>query len=74
MKNMAIGSFFGLLFGVSLSQYSIVHTETGIASTIMSIVPILIIPPAILLYKQKVTRLEAIGAIVSVAGVSLFFI
>jgi drug/metabolite transporter (DMT)-like permease len=72
--NMAIGSFFGLFLGVSLSQYAIKHTETGIASTIMALVPVLIIPPAVILYKQKVVIWEVVGAILSVAGVSLFFI
>ena len=74
MKSIIIGSFFGLFMGVSLSQFSIQHTETGIASTIMSLVPILIIPPAVILYKQKVTFSEIAGAIISILGVSLFFI
>ncbi len=74
MKYIALGSFFGPFLGVSFSLLAIQYTKTGIASTIMSIVPILIIPPAILLYKQKITTIESIGAIVSVLGVSLFFI
>jgi drug/metabolite transporter (DMT)-like permease len=59
---------------VSFSLYAIKYTQTGIASTIVSIVPILLIPPAVLIYKQKVTWLEALGALISVLGVSLFFI
>ena len=74
MKSIIIGSFFGLFMGVSLSQYAIQHTETGIASTIMSLVPVLIIPPAVMIYKQKVTISEIAGAIISILGVSLFFV
>lgn len=74
MTGITIGSFFGPFLGVSFSLLAVKHTMTGIASTIMAIVPVLIIPPAILIYKQKVTLLEVIGAVVSVCGVALFFI
>lgn len=74
MTSTAIGAFFGPCLGVSFSLVAAKHTDTGIAATIMSIVPVLILPPVILLYKQKVSWLEAIGAFVSVIGVSLFFI
>ncbi|MBN2485578.1 MAG: DMT family transporter [Bacteroidales bacterium] len=74
MVSTTIGSFFGPFLGVSLSLLAVQYTKTGIASTIMSIVPILIIPPAILLYKQKVTPIEVLGALVSIGGISLFFV
>ncbi len=69
-----LGAFFGPFLGVSFSLISIIYTEAGIASTIMAIVPVLIIIPAVVLYKQKVTFAEVAGAIISVAGVALFFI
>jgi drug/metabolite transporter (DMT)-like permease len=74
MAGIITGSFFGPFLGVSFSLLAIKFTETGIASTIMSLVPILIIPPVYFLYKQKVTIIEIFGAIISVVGVSLFFI
>jgi len=69
-----IGSVFGPFLGVSFSLLAVKYATTGVASTIMSIVPILIIPPAILLFRQKVSWLEVIGACISVVGVSLFFL
>lgn len=74
MRGIVIGSFFGPFLGVSFSLLSVKHTETGIASTIMALVPILIIPPSVILFKQKVTIREIIGAVVSVTGVALFFV
>jgi len=74
MTGISIGSVFGPFLGVSLSLYAIQHTGTGIASTIMAIVPILIIPPAIMLFKQKVSMKEVVGAVISVIGVALFFV
>ncbi len=74
MKLTTLGAFFGPFLGVSFSLVAIKYTEAGIASTIMALVPVFIIVPAIFLYKQKVTLAEIIGAIVSVAGVALFFV
>jgi drug/metabolite transporter (DMT)-like permease len=74
MAAISLGSFFGPCLGVSFSLLAIQHAKTGIASTIMAIVPILIIPPAVFLYKEKVTRFEMLGAIVSICGVALFFV
>ncbi|MBA7568025.1 hypothetical protein ES708_09744 [subsurface metagenome] len=74
MQGIALGSFFGPFLGVSFSLLAVAHTQTGIASTIMAIVPVLIIAPAIIVYKQKVTPLEILGAIISVSGVAFFFI
>jgi len=68
------GSFFGPFLGVSFSLLAVQHTKTGIASTIMAIVPILIILPSVMLFKQKVSLLEIFGAFVSVGGVVLFFV
>ncbi|MFZ5940153.1 MAG: DMT family transporter [Bacteroidota bacterium] len=74
MMNITVGSFFGPFLGVSFSLLAVRYTTTGVASTIMAIVPVLIIPPAVLLFKQKVTWLEVVGALISVAGVTLMFI
>jgi drug/metabolite transporter (DMT)-like permease len=74
LRSIAIGSFFGPFLGVSFSLLAIVRTEAGIASTIMSIVPVLLILPAIIFKKEKVTLVEIIGAVISVFGVTLFFI
>lgn len=74
MKSLTLGSFFGPFLGVSFSLIAIQHTNTGIASTIMAITPILIIPPAVLIMKQKTSTKEVVGAIISVIGVALFFL
>jgi drug/metabolite transporter (DMT)-like permease len=74
MVPIAIGSFFGPFLGVSFSLMAIQHTSTGIASTIMALVPIFIIPPSIWLFKHKVTVREIIGTIISLGGVAMFFL
>ena len=71
----AIGAaIFGPFVGVSLSLMATLYTNAGIAQTIMSMTPVLIIAPSWLLFHQKVTIWEVIGACICVCGVSLFFI
>jgi drug/metabolite transporter (DMT)-like permease len=74
MQLTSLGAFFGPFLGVSFSLVAVKYTEAGIASTIMALVPVFIILPAVVLYKQKVTIPEMLGAIISVAGVALFFL
>jgi len=74
MRVIGLGSFFGPFLGISFSLLAVKYTETGIAATIMAIVPILIIPPSVILFKERFTWLEITGAFISVAGVVLMFL
>ena len=74
MGHLSIGAFFGPFLGVSFSLIAVQLTSTGIAATIMALVPVLIIPPSVILFKEKVNFKEVIGAILAVTGVILFFI
>jgi drug/metabolite transporter (DMT)-like permease len=74
MRAIGLGSFFGPFLGISFSLLAVTYTSTGIAATIMAIVPILIIPPSVILFKEKFTWLEIAGAIISVGGVVLMFL
>jgi len=73
LMSISIGSFFGPFLGISFSLIAIQNTSTGIASTIMAIVPILIILPSVYIYKQKISSREILGAFISIAGVALLF-
>jgi len=74
MKRVALGSVFGPFLGVSFSLLAIQHTQAGVAASIMSIVPVLIIPPAIFFFHEKVNWKEIIGAVITVGGVAIFFL
>ena len=74
MKKVSLGAFFGPFLGVSLSLIAVQFTTTGVASTIMGIVPVLIIAPSIMIFKEKISPKEILGAIITVIGVSLLFL
>jgi len=73
MTGTTIGSFFGPFLGVSFSLVAVQHTSTGIASTLMAMVPVFLIPASIIFFGHKVTLLEVAGAVISLIGVTLFF-
>lgn len=71
----ALGAtIFGPFVGVSISLMAVQYTEAGIASTLMALTPIFILLPSRLFFKQKIALKEVIGAVISVLGVSLFFL
>lgn len=74
MLAAAASMVFGPFVGVSLSLLATQYTSTGIAQTIFALTPILIIAPAAILFHQRVTMREILGAVISVGGVILFFI
>src|SRR5680860_210818 len=74
MKRITLGAFFGPFLGVSFSLLAVQHTQAGIAATLMAISPVLIIAPAIIIFKEKVNWKEILGAVITVIGIMLFFL
>lgn len=67
-------TIFGPFVGVSASLLATQYTATGIAQTLFALTPVLIIAPAAWLFHQHVSPRQILGAVVSVAGVCLFFL
>ena len=65
---------FGPFVGVGFSLMAVQYTAAGIASTMMAMTPIIIILPSYCLFHEKITWRAVIGAVISVLGVSLFFL
>lgn len=74
MKWLLIGSIFGPFLGVSFSLLSVKYTQAGTAQTIMSLVPVLIVPLSVGFNGERVTSREMLGALIAVGGVALFFL
>lgn len=74
MTVATLTTIFGPFVGVGCSLLAVQYTSAGIASTLMALTPIIIILPAWWLFKQPITLKSVIGALISVAGVSLFFL
>lgn len=67
-------TIFGPFVGVGFSLMAVQYCEAGVASTLMALSPIIIIVPAHYIYHQPITWKGVFGALVSMAGVTLFFL
>ncbi len=74
MSNAAAGAFIGPFLGITLSMIAVTYTETGIAQTLMSLMPVLIIPIVWVLYRQKTGWQGMLGAAIAVVGVAILFL
>lgn len=67
-------TIFGPFMGVGFSLMAVQYTDAGIASTLMAMTPVIILLPSYWLFGQKITWRSVLGALISVVGVSLFFL
>ena len=67
-------TIFGPFVGVGFSLMAVQYTAAGIASTLMAMTPIIILLPSYWLFHEKITWRAVFGAVISVMGVSLFFL
>ncbi len=74
MKSITRGAFFGPFLGVSLGLFAAQRAGTGVASTLIATVPVILIPISVFVKKEAITLQEIAGAVVAVAGVAILFI
>lgn len=74
MKYTAAGAFIGPFVGMTLSMVAVAYTEAGIAQTLMSLMPVMIIPVVWVVYKEKTSWRGMLGAVIAVIGVALLFL
>jgi drug/metabolite transporter (DMT)-like permease len=74
LMNITGGSVVGPFLGVWLSQIAVQNTFVGIASTLMALTPIIMLPISKWYYKEKVSYRALIGTVIALAGVVIIFI
>jgi drug/metabolite transporter (DMT)-like permease len=70
----ALGAFVGPFLGVTFSMIAVTLSKAGIAQTLMSLMPVLIIPILWIFYHQKTSLRSIFGALIAVIGVAILFI
>lgn len=68
------GAVTGPFLGVWLSMVAVTYTVAGVAATLMSLMPVMIIPVVWVLYKQKTSWRGILGAGIAVTGVAILFL
>jgi drug/metabolite transporter (DMT)-like permease len=65
------GTIVGPFVGVILCMVAVRHSPAGVVATILSTMPILVLPFSILVFREKVSWRAAGGALLAVLGVAL---
>lgn len=68
------GSITGPFLGITFSLIAVANTKVGVAATLMSTMPVLMIPLMWFFYKEKPTLRGVLGTIIAVIGVALLFL
>lgn len=68
---LAIGTLSGPLLGVYCSMVAVKMVGVGVASTLIGLVPVLILPASWFIDRQRISTRSWIGAIIAVAGIAL---
>jgi drug/metabolite transporter (DMT)-like permease len=68
------GAFVGPFLGIWLSLIAIQLARLGIASTLMALPPILLIPLEYLIFRRRVSLRAMVGTAVTIAGVAFIFL
>lgn len=71
MLNVLGGAFFGPFLGVWLSLVAVTYIATGVAATLNSMTPIMIIPIVKYIYNENVSLRALVGAIAAIFGIAL---
>lgn len=74
MRYIVGGAVAGPFLGVWLSLIAVQNAPVGIASTLMSFPPILLIPLGWLIFKERITQRAVAGTVLALAGVAVLFL
>ena len=71
---LALGALVGPVLGVTASLLAVQYVEIGVASTLMALPPVIILPISYFLYKEKIGWQAVLGTVVAIVGVAILFL
>ncbi len=74
MSILTFGAVAGPFAGVALNMFALRRAPAGVVATIISMMPVLILPPSIFVFHEKVSLRAVGGAILAVVGVALLML
>jgi len=74
LRTIVGGAVAGPFLGVWLSLIAVQNAPVGVASTLMSFPPILLIPLGWLIFKERITQRAIVGTVLALAGVAVLFL
>ncbi len=68
------GTIIGPFLGVWVSMVAVANADAGVAATLMSLMPVFVIPIVWVVYKQRTSWRGILGAVVAFAGVAILML
>ncbi len=68
------GSVIGPFLGVWLSLVAVQLTEVGVASTIMALPPVFLLPVGYIVFRERLGWQSIVGTVVAIVGVAVLFL
>ena len=71
---IAFGAVIGPVLGVSSSLLAVQHAEIGVASTLMALPPVIVLPISYFVFKEKIGWQGIAGTFLAILGVAVLFL
>lgn len=71
---LALGALVGPMLGVSASLLAVQHTEIGVASTLMALPPVILLPVSHFALREKLSWQAVAGTCLAILGVAVLFL
>ena len=71
---LILAAFTGPVLGASASLYAVQHTEVGIASTLIALPPVFLLPVGWTLFHERFDWGAVLGTLVAIGGVAVLFL
>jgi len=74
MRCTAGGALIGPFLGMTFSMVAVAYAQAGVAQTLMSLAPVIIIPVVWVIYRERTNWRGVFGALIAVIGVGILFL
>jgi len=71
---LGLAILMGPFISVWCSLVAVKHTDTGVAQVLLSMVPVFVIAPAWIVYRDRPSRLSLLGVLVAIGGGAVLFL
>jgi len=71
---LVMAAFTGPVLGATLSLFALQYTEVGIASTLIALPPVFLLPIGWVVFKEKFEWSAVLGTLVAIGGVAMLFL
>ena len=74
MRWLLMGTFFGPVIGISTSLLAVQKAPLGVATTLMALPPVFLLPIGYFVYKERPGWQAAAGTLAAIGGIALMFL